>query len=129
MKIKAFLSKATLAVIATPLLFSTVLSQTAKAEEVWPRSLYSQQHDWLAVNVSGPGTYTIEARTLLNAGDVDIELYDGFRETLIGEADAAGTDRLTFTVNRAGTYQLKYKMFACLNPFGPCAVSVELSRW
>lgn len=128
MKIKTFMNKATLAMIAMPLFFGTVLSQTAKAEEVWPRSLYSQQHDWLAVNVGSPGTYTIEARTFMNAGDVDIELYDSSREILIDEADVAGTDRLTFTVDRAGTYQLKYKMFACLNPFGPCAVGVDLSQ-
>ncbi|MEL6355131.1 MAG: hypothetical protein AAFR58_25810 [Cyanobacteria bacterium J06627_28] len=129
MKIKALLNKATLAAMAAPLFFGTVLSQTVKAEEIWPRSLYSQQHNWVSVSVDGPGTYTIEARTFMNAGDVDIELYDGYREVLIDEANTGGTDRITFTTNRAGTYQLKYKMFACINPFGPCAVAIDLSQW
>jgi len=126
MKIKRLLNKATFAAIAAPLFVGSLFAQTAKAEEVWHKSLYSQEHNWVSINVRSAGTYTIEARTLWNAGDVDIELYDSSRGILINRSNTVGTDRITFTANRAGNYQLKYKMFACLNPFGPCAVGVDI---
>ncbi|WP_198807776.1 hypothetical protein [Leptolyngbya sp. BL0902] len=104
------------------------------AEGVNPRSasarfigsLHSGQRNYVDYNL-GPGTYVLNASTIL--GDVDIRIYDATRRNLLLEApNRIGNESFEFTVNHGGTFSIQYSMFGCINPLGACPVSLEVIR-
>lgn len=89
-------------------------------------SLYSGQRSYVDYNL-GPGTYVLNASTIL--GDVDIRIYDSTRRTLLLEApNRVGNESFEFTVSNGGTFSIQYSMFGCLNLLGACPVNVEVIR-
>lgn len=111
------------AVTITPLALGGLLTQSAYA--TWVRSLYAGQSDWATVTLL-EGNHTIVASTLWSLGDVDIELYDSTRQTLIGRSNKLGNESMNVTVYQAGTFHIKYSMPMCVNPLGACAVEINI---
>ncbi|MBH8572354.1 hypothetical protein I8752_04755 [Nostocaceae cyanobacterium CENA369] len=102
-----------------------LMAQEARGE--WVRSLYAGQSDWVKWNLS-QGSYVLEASTLLNAGDVDIEFYDYTGQNLLFKGNKAGGEIIPFTVNQEGDFYIKYSMPVCINPWGACAVEINVKR-
>jgi hypothetical protein len=121
MKTSNSLRKAIVATIITPLMLSNVLVQGVRAEMF--QSLSAGQEAWVTVPI-GEGRHAIIANSPGSMGDVDIYLYNSEYELLLKSTDF-GTDRLDFTVSQGGTFYLKYRMNTCMNPFGPCNVSLD----
>ena len=122
MTFKNMLRRTCLTAITLPFLLGGFATGEAKAE--WYRSIYSGQHDWIDLRVN-PGTYSVNASTLMDLGDVDIALYDSTGQNLLLEDTSFGDARLVFTTSTGGHYKVKYSMFACVNPFGACAVEIN----
>lgn len=96
----------------------------ANAERV--RSLYAQESDWVNLTVN-PGVYILQVAAIANLGDVDVDLYDtnGRR---FARGTRVGNETIRFTVPQGaeGVFQVRYSMPFCLNPAGPCGVTMNL---
>lgn len=90
------------------------------------RSLYAGQDDWVTWTLS-PGSYILQASTILNLGDVDIEIYDTTgRRFATGKK--LGSETIYFNVPQGaeGDFKIKYSMPFCVNPAGACAVNIDI---
>jgi hypothetical protein len=121
MKMNNFQKRVSVAVTAIPLVLCSIFVQDAKADMF--RSLSAGQENWINVTLD-EGRHAIIANSPGSLGDVDIYLYDTSGEYVM-QSNSFGTDRIDFTVNRGGTYYIKYKMSTCINPFGACNVSLD----
>ena len=75
-----------------------------------------------------PGDYILEASTFLDAGNVDIEFYDDTAENLLFSSKEGVSETIPFTVHQGGDFYIKYLMPVCINPWGACAVEINVSR-
>ncbi|NJO64731.1 MAG: hypothetical protein HC836_43325 [Richelia sp. RM2_1_2] len=98
-----------------------------EARGEWFRSVYAGQSDWVKWNLA-QGNYVLEANTFLNLGDVDIEFYDYTGKNLLFKSNSSGNETISFTVNQGGTFLIKYSMPVCINPWGACAVEINIKR-
>jgi len=121
MIVKNILGRISVVTIASAIFIGGVLAQKARAE--WLRSLYAGQQSWAQVYL-GTGEQTIVAETLLNLGDIDIELYDSSGQNLIARANRVGNEQMTVIVHQESYFALKYSMPFCINPLGACAVNI-----
>lgn len=98
------------------------------ATATWLQSLYAGQSAFASWDL-GPGRYVLEARTLMNLGDVDIEIYDATGRRFAQGNDLGG-EVIYFTVPQGaeGSFRVRYSMPFCVNPAGACAVNVEIRR-
>ncbi|WP_293145834.1 MULTISPECIES: hypothetical protein [unclassified Microcoleus] len=90
------------------------------------RSLYAGQHDWVTWTLA-PGSYVLKASTLLNLGDVDIEIYDT-TDQRFAKGNKLGSETIFFNVPQGaeGDFKIKYSMPLCVNPAGACAVNIDI---
>lgn len=75
-----------------------------------------------------PGDYVLEASTLLNAGNIDIEFYDHTGENLLFRSNEGVSETIPFTVHQGGDFYIKYSISVCINPWGACAVEINVNR-
>jgi hypothetical protein len=123
LKIKAL---ATLAAISAFAVLGMEALQPQAAMAKWFRSLYAGQHDWVTWTID-PGEYVLEASTLLNLGDVDIEIYDT-RGQMFASGKKLGGETIFFSVPQGaeGDFKIKYSMPLCINPAGACPVNINI---
>jgi hypothetical protein len=123
-KLKPLVARVSLACLAL-LCVEAVQPKVARAE--WFRSLYAGQSDWVTYTLN-PGRYVLDASTLLNLGDVDVEIYDTTGTRFV-KGNKVGRDRVFFNVPQGaeGEFKVKYSMPFCINPAGPCAVNLDIS--
>ncbi|MEB3293087.1 MAG: hypothetical protein VKJ24_07995 [Synechococcales bacterium] len=124
LKFKSLAARVSLACLAL-LCLEAMQPKVARAE--WLKSLYAGQSAWATYTLN-PGNYVLEASTLLNLGDVDIEIYDT-TGTRFAKGTKMGSERIFFSVPQGaeGGFSVKYSMPFCINPAGPCPVNIVLS--
>lgn len=123
MNYKQFIGRISLACLAI-LAVEGINPRVAQAE--WLQSLYAGQSAWASWNL-GPGSYVLQAQTLLNLGDVDVEIYDATGQRF-ARGNALGSETIYFTVPQGaeGAFQVQYSMPFCVNPAGACAVDIQI---
>jgi hypothetical protein len=124
-KFKPLVTKVSLACLAL-ICVEAVQPKIARAE--WLKSLYAGQSAWATYNLNA-GDYVLEASTLLNLGDVDIELYDA-ADNQFAKGKKLGGEQIFFNVPQGaeGSFKVKYSMPFCINPAGSCPVNIDISR-
>jgi hypothetical protein len=102
--------------------------QPREAMAKWFNSLYAGQHDWATYSLA-PGDYVLKASTVLNLGDVDIDIYDTTGQRF-AKGRKMGSETIDFTVPQGagGDFKVKYSMPFCINPAGACIVDMDIYK-
>lgn len=125
MNYKQFIGRISLACLA---LLAVEGFRPGAAQAEWLRSLYAGQSNWVSWEL-GPGSYVLQAQTLLNLGDVNVDIYDPTGQRF-ARGNELGGELIYFTVPQGGggTFQAEYSMRLCVNPAGACAVNIQIRR-
>ena len=124
-KFKPLVAQFSLACLAL-VCVEAVQPKIARAE--WLKSLYAGQFAWATYTLNS-GNYVLEASTLLNLGDVDIEIYDTAGNRFV-KSTKMGGEQIFFSIPQGaeGSFKVKYSMPFCINPAGSCPVNIDISR-
>lgn len=100
--------------------------QPQKAMAKWFNALYAGQHAWTTYTLEA-GNYVLKASTVLNLGDVDIDIYDTTGQRF-AKGRKVGSETIYFNVPQGaeGNFKIKYSMPFCLNPAGACVVDMDV---